>query len=158
MYITNQAQQQVTEPNTASLHQQAASQNQVCELCAAKQGQMASNSGQRREGRGRGGNTLTRRPGACLDGMAGQCPRGQPGATRGCLHRAHREHRTSALPPACTHTPRPPVVAHQAPGEGSARHRAGGDRSRRKPRGNQPRISSERKRPSNPVGGGGRGR
>jgi hypothetical protein len=30
---------------------------------------------------------LTVRPGACLGGMAGQCPRGQIDATRGGLHR-----------------------------------------------------------------------
>jgi hypothetical protein len=32
-------------------------------------------------------NTLTVRPGACLGGMAGQCPRGRLDATRGSLHR-----------------------------------------------------------------------
>jgi hypothetical protein len=31
-------------------------------------------------------NMLTIRPGACLDGMAGQCPLGRPEATRGRLH------------------------------------------------------------------------
>jgi hypothetical protein len=31
-------------------------------------------------------NTLTVRPGACLGGMAGQCPRGRLDATRGGLH------------------------------------------------------------------------
>jgi hypothetical protein len=30
--------------------------------------------------------TLTVRPGACLGGMAGQCPRGRLDATRGGLH------------------------------------------------------------------------
>jgi hypothetical protein len=118
MYITNQAQQQVTEPNTASLHQQAASHNQVYELCAAKQGQMASNSGQRREGRGGGGNTLTRRPGACLDGGAvpARPARGYPGmsspSTLGAPH-------LGASTDIHTHTPWPPAVAQQAPGEGS---------------------------------------
>jgi hypothetical protein len=34
----------------------------------------------------------------------------------------------------------------------------GGDRSQRNPSGIQPRISSERKRPTNPAGGRGRGR
>jgi hypothetical protein len=40
------------------------------------------------------------------------------------------------------------------PGEGSARHRVGGDRRRRKLRGNHPQISLKRKLPSNPIGGG----
>jgi uncharacterized membrane protein len=31
-------------------------------------------------------NTLTVRPGACLDGMAGQCLRSRLEATRGSLH------------------------------------------------------------------------
>jgi hypothetical protein len=89
--------------------------------------------------------------------MAGQCLRGRPEAAQGRLHRAHREHHTTALPPASTHTSQAPVVAQQAPGEGSARHRVGGDWRWQKPRGNHPQISSERKLPSNPIGGGGRG-
>jgi hypothetical protein len=48
---------------------------------------MARDHGQRREERGRGKkNTLTVHPSAYLDGMAGQCPRGRPEATRGSLH------------------------------------------------------------------------
>jgi hypothetical protein len=63
----------------------------------------------------------------------------------------------STASPACTHTSQPPEVAQQAPGEGLARHRVGGDRCRRKPRGNHPQISSEKKRLPIPTGGGGRG-
>jgi hypothetical protein len=50
-------------------------------------------------------NTLTRCPGACLGGMAGQCPRGRPGATWGSLHRGSTgSTRPWMLPPACTRT------------------------------------------------------
>jgi hypothetical protein len=39
-------------------------------------------------------NTLTIRPGTCLDGMVGQCPRGRPKATRGRLHHSTIESTT----------------------------------------------------------------
>jgi hypothetical protein len=43
-------------------------------------------AGEERRGVEEKKNTLTIRLGACLDGMAGQCPRGRPEATRGRLH------------------------------------------------------------------------
>jgi hypothetical protein len=51
--------------------------------------QMVRDHGQSREEGIEGmKNMLTIRPGACLGGMAGQCPRVRPGATEGWLHRS----------------------------------------------------------------------
>jgi hypothetical protein len=83
--------------------------------------------------------TLTRCPGACLDGMAGLCPRGWPGATWGSLHRAHREHRTSALPPACTHTTTPQATT------ASTRKRSGGVSSSEATGANETRARSSQR-------------
>jgi hypothetical protein len=98
--------------------------------------------------------TPRRMPGWHGGAVPARPARGYPGmsspSTPGAPH-------LSASTDVHTHTSQPPVVAQQALGEGSARHRVGGDRRRQKPRGNQPQISSERKLPSNPVGRGGRG-
>jgi hypothetical protein len=89
MNITDQARQQLTEPNTASLHQIAASQRHVYELGSLVMARWpVTVAGEERRGEEEDGNMLTIRPGACLDGMAGQCPRGRPETTRGSLHRS----------------------------------------------------------------------
>jgi hypothetical protein len=89
--------------------------------------------------------------------MAGQCPRGRLDATQGGLHRGTAGSTTAALPPARTPTLDHLVGAQQVPGEEPARCR---DRRRNRceiPSGIRPWISSERKRPSKKLGGGGRG-
>jgi hypothetical protein len=66
-------------------------------------------------------NTLTVRPGACLDGMAGQCPRGWLEATRGGLHHGTTE---STAPGASTGVHTHQDLLEEAP-QASGRSRRG---------------------------------
>jgi hypothetical protein len=73
MNITDQAWQQLTELSIASLHQIAASHKHVCELGSLIMARWpVTMAGEERRGEEEDWNTLTIRPGACLDGMAGQ--------------------------------------------------------------------------------------
>jgi hypothetical protein len=65
-------------------------------------------AGEERRGVEEKKNTLTVRPGACLDGMAGQCPRGRPEATWGSLHLGTTGSTALGASTGNAHTPGPP--------------------------------------------------
>jgi hypothetical protein len=70
------------------MHSAAASQSKLCELGSLVLTSMVRDHGQGEKQRvERKKKELTSRPGAYLAGMAGQCPRGRPGAAEGRLHR-----------------------------------------------------------------------
>jgi hypothetical protein len=101
---------------------------------------------------------LTVHPGACPDGMAGQCLRGRLDATRGGLHRAL----TGSTTPRRFHRRVLVQLKHQWLHSkhrrgGLMKHQTRGDLWRRIPRGNTIQISSEGKFPWIPTGGVGRG-
>jgi hypothetical protein len=95
---------------------------------------------------------LTSRPGADLVGMAGQCPRGRPGAAEGRLHRGTTGSTTIGASTG--------VQPHQVfPGEASlaSESETGEEWSSvvaEIPSGIQPQISSKRRRPAKLFGGG----
>jgi hypothetical protein len=79
------AQSQLIE---TSMHPAAATQSKFCELGSLVMPRWPKTmAGVEKRGLEEMRNTLTVRPGACLGGMAGQCPRGRLDATRGGLHR-----------------------------------------------------------------------
>jgi hypothetical protein len=117
-----------------------------------------------------GGNHTHHRPGARLDGMAGQCLCGQPEAAWGSLHRSgNGGTRSNPIWAASTHTciattrstaAQPPhfhlreaVGDRKRPARFWARWQQGGG----SPSGVKPRISSVRRRPANLLGRGERG-
>jgi hypothetical protein len=71
--------------------------------------------------------------------------------SRGC-----REEKRAHSPAGACATQAPEVVQHTQEG-GSTKHPTGGEGRRQIPRGRITPISSWRKRPANPLGGGGRG-
>jgi hypothetical protein len=81
----NIAQSQLIE---SCMHSVEASQSKLCKLGSLVLTSMVRDHGQGEKQRvERKKKELTSRPGAYLAGMAGQCPRGRPGATEGRLHR-----------------------------------------------------------------------
>jgi hypothetical protein len=85
---------------------------------------------------------LTRRPGACLDGMAGQCPCGRPGATWGSLHCAAPGPPHLGTSTGDAHTPWQPQTCAASTGKRSGRvsssEAIGADKN---PSGDWPQIS-----------------
>jgi hypothetical protein len=70
------------------MHPAAATQSKICELGSLVLTRWPKTmAGVEKRGVEEMKNTLTVRPGACLGGMAGQCPRGRLDATRGGHHR-----------------------------------------------------------------------
>jgi hypothetical protein len=81
----NIAQSQLTE---SKIHPATASLSKLCELGSLVLTSWPETMArEEKSGVEKMKNTLTVRPGACLGGMAGQCPRGRLDATRGSLHR-----------------------------------------------------------------------
>jgi hypothetical protein len=155
MNLTDPAWQQLTESNTASLHQKQLHRIKTVSLAqlimarwpvteareekAEEEEEKHTHQTPRRMP-GRHGGAVPTRPARGYLGMTSPSTPGAPhlGASTG-VH-THHKHQGS----------------HSKHQERTQRGIGlGGDRSRRNPRGNQPRISSERKRPLNPVGGGG---
>jgi hypothetical protein len=84
----------------SSLQQAAAAQSKISELGSLFLTNWSESMASKREQRKERRNTLTRRPGAYLVGMARQCPRGRPGAAEGRLHCGAPGAPHLALPPA----------------------------------------------------------
>jgi hypothetical protein len=113
-------------------------------------------------GREKRGSHTHQCPGAFLAGMAGQCPRGQLGTARGRLHRRrHRDSTGSTLPwtlPTALHDHQNHhrIILQFMLGRSSLTASSEVTRASRI-RARDGKISTERRHPPNPVGGGGRG-